>query len=192
MSARDASPAAAPDAALAARLAAVRLLTLDVDGVLTDGRIYVDDDGRETKAYFAGDGIGIRRLQAAGVAVAFVSGSPSPSVRHRADRLGVVHVLQGTNDKLPGWRALVARLGLAPADCAHMGDDLPDLPVLRASGLALTVAHAPPLVQAAAHYVARTPAGRGAVREVVEMILAAREGAGAAPSRPASTPLPPA
>jgi 3-deoxy-D-manno-octulosonate 8-phosphate phosphatase (KDO 8-P phosphatase) len=181
---------ALPEAELAARLAAIRLLTLDVDGVLTDGRIYVDDDGRETKAYFAGDGIGIRRLQDAGVKVAFVSGSPSKSVRHRADRLGVEHVLQGTNDKLPGWRALVARLGLAAADCAHMGDDLPDLPVLRASGLAFTVAHAPPAVQDAAHYVARTPAGRGAVREVVELILAAREEAAAAPLRAARTPLP--
>lgn len=172
-------PAAAPHDALDARLAAVELLTLDVDGVLTDGRIYVDDDGRETKAFYAGDGIGIRRLLAAGVAVAFVSGSPSRSVRHRADRLGVAHVLQGTDDKLPGWRALVARLALVPSQCAHMGDDLPDLPVLRASGVAITVAHAPPLVQDAAHYVARTPAGRGAVREVVELILAARAGAAA-------------
>jgi 3-deoxy-D-manno-octulosonate 8-phosphate phosphatase (KDO 8-P phosphatase) len=182
------STAAAPHDALAARLAAVKLLTLDVDGVLTDGRVYVDDDGRETKAFYAGDGLGIRRLQEGGVIVAFVSGSPSPSVRHRAERLGVVHVLQGTNDKLPGWRALVAQLALVPSECAHMGDDLPDLPVLQASGVAITVAHAPPLVKQAAHYVAQTPAGRGAVREVVELILAARASA-TAPGA-ASTPLP--
>jgi 3-deoxy-D-manno-octulosonate 8-phosphate phosphatase (KDO 8-P phosphatase) len=159
---------------LATRLAALRLLTLDVDGVLTDGRIYVDDDGRETKAFYAADGLGLRRLQDDGVMVAFITGSPAPAVRHRAQRLGIAHVLQGTNDKLPGWRGLVAELGLAAAQCAHMGDDLPDLPVLEAAGVAFSVAHAPPIVREAAHYVAATPPGRGAVREVCELILAAR------------------
>jgi 3-deoxy-D-manno-octulosonate 8-phosphate phosphatase (KDO 8-P phosphatase) len=162
------------NAALADRLAAIRLLTLDVDGVLTDGRIYVDDDGRESKAFCAADGIGINLLHHAGIAVALITGSPAPAVMHRARRLRIAHVLQGSEDKLPGWRALLATLGLAPQACAHMGDDLPDLPLLRQSGVAFSVAHAPPIVRDAADYVARQPAGLGAVREVCEMILAAR------------------
>lgn len=159
---------------LAARLSAIRLLTLDVDGVLTDGHVYVDDDGRETKAFYAPDGIGINLLQQAGVTVALITGSSAPAVAHRARRLRIEHVLQGSDDKLPGWRALVARLGIAPSACAHMGDDLPDLPLMRASGAAFSVAHAPASVQHAAHYIARMPAGAGAVREVCELILEAR------------------
>jgi 3-deoxy-D-manno-octulosonate 8-phosphate phosphatase (KDO 8-P phosphatase) len=159
---------------LAARLAAIRLLTLDVDGVLTDGRVYVDDDGRETKAFYAPDGVGVRMLQFAGVTVALITGSSAPAVAHRARRLQIEHVLQGNDDKLPGWRGLVARLGIAPSACAHMGDDLPDLPLMRASAAAFSVAHAPLVVREAAHYVARTPPGLGAVREVCELILEAR------------------
>ncbi|MEP7062382.1 MAG: HAD hydrolase family protein [Betaproteobacteria bacterium] len=159
---------------LAAKLAALRLLTLDVDGVLTDGRVYVDDDGRETKAFYAPDGIGIRLLQGAGIEVALISGSSSPSIAHRAIRLGIGHVLQGNDDKMPGWRALIGKLGIEPAECAHMGDDLPDLPLLRASGVGFSVAHAPPVVQQAAHFVTRAPAGLGAVREACELILEAR------------------
>ncbi len=159
---------------LAARLAAVRLFSLDVDGVLTDGRVYVDDDGRETKAFYAPDGIGIKLLQRAGVTIALITGSSAPAVAHRAKRLKIEHVLQGNDDKLPGWRALIAGLGIAPSACAHMGDDWPDLPLMRASGAAFSVARAPSVVQQAAHYVARTPAGLGAVREVCELILEAR------------------
>jgi len=159
---------------LAARLAAIRLLTLDVDGVLTDGRVYVDDDGRESKAFYAPDGMGIRLLQRAGVTVALITGSPAPAVGHRAKRLHIQHVLQGDDDKLPGWRALIARLGIAAAACAHMGDDISDLPLMRLSGAAFSVAHARPVVREAAHYIAQAPAGLGAVREICELILEAR------------------
>jgi 3-deoxy-D-manno-octulosonate 8-phosphate phosphatase (KDO 8-P phosphatase) len=159
---------------LAAKLAALRILTLDVDCVLTDGRVYVDDDGREMKAFYAPDGVGINLLQRAGVKVALITGSSAPAVAHRAARLRIEHVLQGNDDKMPGWRALIAQLGIAPSACAHMGDDLPDLPLMRASGVAFSVAHAPPVVRQAAQFVTRAPAGLGAVREVCELILEAR------------------
>lgn len=163
------------DAALAARARAVRLLTCDVDGVLTDGRIHVDDDGRESKAFHAHDGVGLKRLMAAGVAVAWITGSTSPSVVHRARALGVVHLVRGTDDKLPHWERLRADLGVEAAACAHIGDDLPDVPLLRACGFAATVPNAPPEVRRHAHYVTRLPGGCGAVRELAGLILAARE-----------------
>lgn len=157
-----------------ARLAAIRLLTLDVDGVLTDGRVYVDDDGRESKAFYAPDGMGIRMLQRVGVTVALITGSSAPAVAHRARRLSIEHVLQGNDDKLPGWRMLVERLGYDATACAHMGDDINDLPLMRACGVAFSVTHAPPIVREAAHCIAQAPAGLGAVREVCERILEAR------------------
>ncbi|MEO8485419.1 MAG: HAD hydrolase family protein [Betaproteobacteria bacterium] len=166
--------AASGDAGLAGRARAIRLLTCDVDGVLTDGRVYVDDDGRETKAFHALDGVGLRRLADAGIVVAWITGSPSDSVLHRARRLGVAHVLRGTDDKLPGWERLRASLGIAADACAHIGDDLPDVPVMRACRLAATVPHAPELVKRAAHYVTRREGGLGAVRELAELILAAQ------------------
>jgi len=163
------------DAALAARARAVRLLTCDVDGVLTDGRIHVDDDGRESKAFHAHDGVGLKRLMAAGVAVAWITGSASSSVVHRARALGVVHLVRGTDDKLPHWERLRADLGVEPAACAHIGDDLPDLPLMRACGFAATVPNAPPVVLRRAHYVTRLRGGCGAVRELADLILAARD-----------------
>lgn len=158
----------------AARLRGLRLVTFDIDGVMTDGRVHVDDDGRETKSFYAPDGLGIGMLQRAGLTVALISGSPAPAIRHRAKRMSVEHVLLGTDDKMPGWRALLATLGIEPSACAHMGDDLPDLPLMRASGAAFTVAHAPAIVRAAADHVARAAPGGGAVREVCELILEAR------------------
>ena len=162
------------DAALAARARAVRLLTCDVDGVLTDGRIHVDDDGRESKAFHALDGVGLKRLMAEGIAVAWITGSSSASVAHRARLIGVTRLYRGTDDKLPSWEALRAELGLDPAACAHLGDDLPDIPLMRACGLAVTVPHAPGEVKRHAHYVTRLPGGSGAVRELAELILSAR------------------
>jgi 3-deoxy-D-manno-octulosonate 8-phosphate phosphatase (KDO 8-P phosphatase) len=163
----------APDD-LAQRARAVQLLTCDVDGVLTDGRVYVDDDGRETKAFHALDGVGIKRLAEAGITVAWITGSPSDSVVHRARRLGVEHVFRGSDDKLPAWERLCATLGVAPSACAHIGDDLPDVPLMRASVLAATVPHAPDAVKRHAHYVTRREGGFGAVRELAELILGAR------------------
>ncbi len=164
----------AVDAALAARARGVRLLSCDVDGVLTDGRIHVDDDGRESKAFHALDGVGLKRLMAAGVAVAWITGSASPSVVHRARALGVVHLVRGVDDKLAPWERLRADLGLASAACAHIGDDLPDVPLMRACGLAATVPGAPAEVKRHAHDVTRRPGGGGAVRELADLILASR------------------
>jgi 3-deoxy-D-manno-octulosonate 8-phosphate phosphatase (KDO 8-P phosphatase) len=159
---------------LAVRASRVRLLTLDVDGVLTDGRIYVDDEGREFKAYSALDGQGIKMLQRAGIEVAWITGSDAPSVRHRAKHLGVVHLVMGATHKVQGWERLRATLGIAAQACAHVGDDLPDVPLLAASGLAISVPHAPRSVRRHAHYVTHRDGGSGAVREVAELILSAQ------------------
>jgi len=160
--------------AIETRARAVRLLTCDVDGVLTDGRVYMDDDGRESKAFHALDGVGIKMLADAGIAVAWITGSSAPAVAHRARLLDVKHVIQNAHDKLTPWRALADSLGIAPAHCAHIGDDLPDLPVMAQCGFAVTVPHAPLAVRTRAHYVTTRDGGLGAVRELAELILAAQ------------------
>src|SRR5437762_6346951 len=152
----------------------VRLLSCDVDGVLTDGRVYVDDDGRESKAFSALDGVGIHMLVDAGIIVAWITGSSAPAVAHRARQLGVAHVIRNASDKLAAWRGLTAQLGFAPAQCAHIGDDVPDAALLAACGLAVTVPHAPASVRTLAHYITSRDGGFGAVRELAEAILAAQ------------------
>ncbi|HVE50447.1 MAG TPA: HAD-IIIA family hydrolase [Casimicrobiaceae bacterium] len=153
----------------------IRLVTLDVDGVLTDGRIYVDDHGREMKAFSALDGQGIKMLQDAGIAVAWITGSIAPVVAHRARHLGIAHVISGAADKRTPWNDLRARLQVPAEACAHVGDDLPDVPLLAACGLAVTVPHATEGVRRHAHYVTSREGGAGAVREVAELILAAQD-----------------
>lgn len=165
---------AASDLDFTERARRVRLLSCDVDGVLTDGRVYVDDDGRESKAFSALDGVGIHLLADSGVIVAWITGSSAPAVAHRARQLGVAHVIQNANDKLTAWRGLTAQLGFAPEQCAHIGDDLPDAPLLAACGLAVTVPHAPASVRTLAHYVTARAGGFGAVRELAELILTAQ------------------
>jgi 3-deoxy-D-manno-octulosonate 8-phosphate phosphatase (KDO 8-P phosphatase) len=152
----------------------IRLLTCDVDGVLTDGRIYVDDEGRELKAFSALDGVGLKMLMHAGIAVAWITGSNAPAVARRARTLGVGRLLQGAEDKLTPWEALRRELSLPPAACAHIGDDLPDVPIFVRCGFAVTVPHARPAVRARAHFVTERDGGNGAVRELCEMILAAQ------------------
>jgi 3-deoxy-D-manno-octulosonate 8-phosphate phosphatase (KDO 8-P phosphatase) len=159
---------------LEARARRIRLVTLDVDGVLTDGRIYVDDHGREFKAYSALDGQGVKMLQRAGIEVAWITGSNAPSVRHRAQHLGVTHVLLGAEHKRAPWERLCAQLAVPAEACAHVGDDLPDVPLLAACGLAVAVPAAPASVRRHAHYVTSLAGGFGAVREVAELILAAQ------------------
>lgn len=159
---------------LAHRARGIRLLTCDVDGVLTDGRIYVTDDGRELKAFHVLDGLGLKMLMKAGVTVAWITGSNAAAVMHRARGLGITRLIQGAEDKLTPWEALRDDLGLPPMACAHIGDDLPDLPVFARCGLAVTVPHAPAAVRAHAHLVTTREGGGGAVREVCEMILAAQ------------------
>ena len=159
---------------LATRARRVRLLTCDVDGVLTDGRIYIDDQGRELKVFSALDGVAMHRLAAAGIVVAWITGSSAPAVAHRAQQLRIAHLVQDAQDKLAPWQRLRTELGFAPEACAHIGDDLPDIAVLAACGLGATVPHAPPAVRAHAHYVTTRDGGSGAVRELADLILSAQ------------------
>ncbi len=162
-----------PDAPLSVARG-IRLLTCDVDGVLTDGRIYVDDTGREQKAFSALDGVGLRLLMQAGVRVAWITGSRAPVVMHRARALGIDRVVQGAEDKLTPWEALRGELELPAEVCAHIGDDLPDVPIFARCGFAVSVPHAPASVRAHAHCITVREGGMGAVRELCEMILAAQ------------------
>ena len=162
------------DADVLARARRIRLLTCDVDGVLTDGRIYVDDDGREFKAFSALDGVGLNLLRRANVTVAWITGSAAPAVAHRARQLGVEYLIQDASDKLASWTALRDDLGFAPDECAHIGDDLPDIAVMAVCGFAATVPHAPAAVRAHAHLVTAREGGSGAVRELAELILDAQ------------------
>ncbi len=167
-----------------ARARRIRLLTCDVDGVLTDGRIYVDDLGHETKAFSALDGVGLNLLARAGIEVAWITGSAAPAVTHRARQLKVARVFLDISDKLATWESLRASLGLAPEACAHIGDDLPDVPIFSACGFAVAVPQAPASVREHAHFVTSLAGGRGAVRELAELILVAQgRGADVAPPR---------
>ena len=152
--------------------ASIRLLVLDVDGVLTDGRLYFGVRGEALKAFHVRDGVGLRQLQRAGLEIAVISGRRSPMVAARCRELGVRHVLQGVGDKLAALTRLCARLKLTPAACACVGDDLPDVPLMRAAALSFAVADAHRVARRAADVVTRLPGGRGAVREVCDHLLA--------------------
>jgi 3-deoxy-D-manno-octulosonate 8-phosphate phosphatase (KDO 8-P phosphatase) len=154
--------------------AAIRLLVLDVDGVLTDGRLYFGARGEALKTFHAHDGYGIRKLIAAGVAVAVISGRRSAAVSVRCRELGIAHVMQGATDKLAAFERLRKRTQVAARACACVGDDLPDVPLFGAVGLAFAVADAHPLARRAAHHVTKLPGGMGAVREVCDRLLAAQ------------------
>jgi 3-deoxy-D-manno-octulosonate 8-phosphate phosphatase (KDO 8-P phosphatase) len=156
---------------LSDRCARVELLVLDVDGVLTDGSIVYGDDGVEVKAFHVRDGSGLKLWQREGKRAAVISGRTSRAVEVRAAELGIDPVIQGTPDKLAAYRQLLAGAGLGPEQVCFVGDDLPDLPLLVNCGLAVAVADACPEVRAEAHYVTRARGGRGAVREVIELIL---------------------
>ena len=162
------------DPALAARCQPIQLLVLDVDGVLTDGRITYTAEGVEIKSFHVRDGSALAYWQRQGRQVSIVSGRTSKAVDVRAAELGITHVRQGVADKKLALRAILGATSLRPEQVCAVGDDLPDLPVLRACGLAVAVADACAEARAAAHYVTRAPGGRGAVREVVELILRAQ------------------
>ena len=165
---------AAIDESVLARARNIRLLTCDVDGVLTDGKIYVAADGQEYKAFSVLDGVGLKRMHDIGVTVAWLSGSKAPAIAHRARALGIARVVLGVEDKLAPWEACRAELGLDDAQCAHIGDDLPDIPLLARVGLAVSVPHAMPEVRSIAHFVTARAGGQGAVREVCDLLLRAR------------------
>jgi 3-deoxy-D-manno-octulosonate 8-phosphate phosphatase (KDO 8-P phosphatase) len=159
---------------IAARAGAIRLLALDVDGVLTDGRIYYGNQGEELKAFNIKDGLGIKLLQRGGIDVAIITGRQSEIVARRARELGIDTVVQGREDKRQALLELCTDKGLTLAECAYMGDDLPDLAAVTAAGLGLTVADASPAVRAAADWQSALPGGGGAVREACEFLLGAR------------------
>jgi 3-deoxy-D-manno-octulosonate 8-phosphate phosphatase (KDO 8-P phosphatase) len=163
---------AAPDAIERARR--VKLMLFDVDGVLTDGRLWFGPGGEEIKAFHSFDGQGIRMLASGGVRVALLSGRASPAVTSRAVELGVEEVLQGVEDKGPAFEALARRVGIAPEDCGYMGDDLVDLPVLTRCGFACTPRDAPEEVRNRVHYIPSAAAGHGAAREACEFVLRAQ------------------
>jgi 3-deoxy-D-manno-octulosonate 8-phosphate phosphatase (KDO 8-P phosphatase) len=150
---------------------AIELLVVDVDGVLTDGRIIVDDNGVETKNYHVRDGAGIAAWLKAGKKMAIISGRSSRSVDVRAADLGISPVYQGVPDKSVPFRAILDQLGLRPSEVCTMGDDLADLAILGLSGLSACPSDAAPEVVDSVSYVARAEGGRGAVREVIELIL---------------------
>ena len=152
----------------------IRLLILDVDGVLTDGSLYVGDDGEEYKAFNSKDGHGMAMLQHNGVKIAVITGRVSKVVEHRMAELGIQHVYQGRREKLPAFRELLSRLGVPAHDTAYVGDDVVDLPVMTQVGLAIGVQDAHPLVKRHAHWLTASPGGKGAVREVCEMIMDAQ------------------
>ena len=158
----------------AGRARNVRLMAFDVDGVLTDGTLYVAGEGEELKAFNILDGHGLRMLRDAGVQLAILSGRESRAVTRRAQELGIQHVHQGLAEKLPAFEALLARTGLDPDRCGFVGDDYPDLPVLLRCGFAASVPGAPEAVRSRVHYVTRAAGGRGAVRELCEFVLDAQ------------------
>ena len=156
------------------RLTELRLIAFDIDGVFTDGRFYLSDDGVETKAFNTQDGFGIRRLISAGIAVAVISGRRSGAVERRMGELGVEHVLLGTRDKVAAFDTLVSKLGIAAEECAYVGDDLPDLALLEHVGYSIAVANAVAEVREFCDYTTMARGGFGAVREVCDLVVAAR------------------
>ncbi|MGY0163328.1 3-deoxy-manno-octulosonate-8-phosphatase KdsC [Edwardsiella tarda] len=157
-----------------ARAAQVRLLICDVDGVLSDGLIYMGNQGEELKAFNVRDGYGIRCLVTQGINVAIITGRRSQLVADRAATLGINHLYQGQSNKLIAFERILADLQLTPDQAAYIGDDLIDWPVMARVGLAVAVADAHPLLPPRAHYTTRIAGGRGAVRELCDLILQAQ------------------
>ncbi|HHB13045.1 MAG TPA: 3-deoxy-manno-octulosonate-8-phosphatase KdsC [Chromatiales bacterium] len=153
------------------RASRTRLVIFDVDGVLTDGSLYLGDDGQEYKAFHSRDGHGIAMLRRTEVQIAVITGRRSQVVEHRMADLGVQHVYQGRRDKLPAFQELLQRLDMAAEHTAYVGDDVVDLPVMVRVGLAVAVQDAHPLVKRHAHWITASPGGRGAAREVCELLM---------------------
>jgi 3-deoxy-D-manno-octulosonate 8-phosphate phosphatase (KDO 8-P phosphatase) len=156
------------------KAARIRLLIFDVDGVLTDGSLFVGDDGQEYKAFNSRDGHGIKMLQKHGVIVGIITGRTSKVVEHRMANLGVTHVYQGKLEKLPAFEELIGKLGISAQETAYVGDDVVDLPVMRRVGLAIAVQDAHPLVVRHSHWQTPSGGGRGAARDACEMLMEAR------------------
>lgn len=159
---------------LLARFKNIKLLVLDVDGVMTNGGLTIGDDGQEYKTFHSHDGLGMKLLKASGVQMAIITGRTSNVVKKRAESTGVAHFYQGAEDKLVAFNDLVEKSGFQADQCAFMGDDVVDLPPMLKCGLALAVPDSPPLVLKYAHYITAKAGGHGAVREVCELIMQAQ------------------
>lgn len=170
----DLSRGVAPSAAALDRARGIELLILDVDGVLTDGRLYYGASGEELKAFHTQDGSAVKRLMAAGVAVAIITGRNSPAVARRAAELGIAHLYVDAEEKTRALAELGEATGIDAARMAHAGDDLPDLPLFERVGMSFAVPNAHPTVAAQAHYVTVAGGGFGAVREICDLILTAQ------------------
>jgi len=156
------------------RASAIRMLVFDVDGVLTDGSLFYDNQGQEFKAFNSRDGHGIKMLRASGIDTGIITGRTSQIVLHRARNLGISHIYQGIEDKLTALHDLLQTSNLSIEQIAYMGDDVVDLPVLNRCGLAITVPDAPDEVKQRCHVITRAAAGRGAAREACELIMRAQ------------------
>lgn len=163
------------DTAAAEKLKGIRLLLLDVDGVLTDGSIIYNDRNEETKVFSVRDGLGIRLLMLAGIEVGIITGRASEALKHRCRNLGIDRLFDGVRDKAAVLEAIMADTGVAADKIAFVGDDLPDLSIMARVGLAVAVADAHEIVRSRADLVTRSPGGRGAVRELCESILKAQD-----------------
>jgi len=149
----------------------IKLVIFDVDGVLTDGSIIIGDDGEEYKAFHSRDGHGMRLLQYTGVEIGIITGRTSKVVEYRMNSLGINHLYQGQKVKLPAFKDMIDRLGIKPAQCAYVGDDWVDLAVMKRVGLAIAVQDADAIVKKHAHWITPANGGKGAAREVCELIM---------------------
>ncbi|MEG6216076.1 3-deoxy-manno-octulosonate-8-phosphatase KdsC [Enterobacter quasihormaechei] len=161
-------------AQMMAKAETIRLLILDVDGVLSDGLIYMGNNGEELKAFNVRDGYGIRCALTSGIEVAIITGRKAKLVEDRCETLGITHLYQGQSDKMVAFRDLLEKLAIAPENVAYVGDDLIDWPVMAEVGLSIAVADAHPLLIPRADYVTHIHGGRGAVREVCDLLLLAQ------------------
>ncbi len=159
------------DQDLIERIKRIRLLVLDVDGVMTDGRLIIGDDGQEYKNFHARDGLGMSMLRKSGVDIAIITARTSNVVKKRATELGIEHLYQGRREKLPAYRELCEAMSLSTTETAFMGDDLIDLSIMSRAGLAFSVSDGHPHVHKYAHWISSKRGGRGAVREACELIM---------------------
>ena len=159
---------------LLCKAARIRLLALDVDGIMSDGKLYFSAQGDELKAFNILDGLGLKQVMATGITVAVITGRKSPLTEKRMNDLGIPHLMQGREDKKVALQELVSTMDIEPDEIAYMGDDLPDLPALRYAGLGITVPNGYWLVRQNADYCTSVGGGNGAVREACDLLLTAQ------------------
>lgn len=160
--------------AILEKAAQIKIVIFDVDGVLTDGSLIVDDNGQEYKAFYSKDGLGMKMLQKTGVEIAVITARTSNVVIHRMQSLGIKHIYQGQLEKLPAFKEILKKMDITAEQAAYVGDDVIDLPVMLSAGLAIAVQDAHPLAKQHAHWLTPHIGGRGAARDVCELIMQAQ------------------